>query len=146
MGAPVMICHLAECLMDRALDCRWDATASEKMFKHAAVREGVMRMGYVGELRPLRFLSETVIVVIRSLRLHARLFTSSCSTRITLVFRELAVPPAFPRRSRRPFVPAVRFSSHVFEVVVVVPACLSVRRHGVHPIMWSAYIYVRRNL
>lgn len=55
-----MICHLAECLMDRALDCRWDATASEELFRGAAVKEGVMRMGYVGELRPLNFLSQTV--------------------------------------------------------------------------------------
>lgn len=55
-----MICHLAECLMDRALDCRWDATASEKLFRGAAVKEGVMRMGYVGDLRPLSFLSATV--------------------------------------------------------------------------------------
>ena len=55
-----MICHLAECLMDRALDCRWDGTASEELFRGAAEKEGVMRMGYVGELRPLSFLSETV--------------------------------------------------------------------------------------
>lgn len=62
MGVPVMICHLAECLIDRALDCRWDATASEKLFKGAAVKEGAMRLGYIGDLRPLRFLSETVIL------------------------------------------------------------------------------------
>lgn len=61
MGVPVMICHLAECLIDRTLDCRWDATASEKLFKGAAVKEGAMRLGYIGDLRPLSFLSETVI-------------------------------------------------------------------------------------
>lgn len=55
-----MICHLAECLMDRALDCRWDGSASEKLFRASAVKEGAMRMGYVGELRPLTFLSATV--------------------------------------------------------------------------------------
>lgn len=60
MGVPVMICHLAECLMDRTLDCRWDAVTNDETFKLAALKEGVMRLGYVGDLRPLTFLSETV--------------------------------------------------------------------------------------
>ncbi|CAN0129726.1 unnamed protein product, partial [Ectocarpus sp. 4 AP-2014] len=60
MGVPVMICHLAECLMDRALDCRWDnSPASAELFKCAALKEGVVRLGYIGNLRPLTFISET---------------------------------------------------------------------------------------
>ncbi|CAN0097586.1 unnamed protein product, partial [Ectocarpus sp. 12 AP-2014] len=60
MGVPVMICHLAECLMDRALDCRWDnSPASAELFKCAALKEGVVRLGYIGDLRPLTFISAT---------------------------------------------------------------------------------------
>lgn len=59
-----MVCHLGECLMDRALDCRWDdASGSQELFKAAASVEGVVELGYVGNLRPLSFLSETVRVL-----------------------------------------------------------------------------------
>lgn len=66
MGVPVMICHLAECLMDRTLDCRWDNASNDELFKLAALKQGVIKLGYVGELRPLNFLSETVSILIKS--------------------------------------------------------------------------------
>lgn len=46
--------------MDRTLDCRWDAARNDEVFHCAFLKEGAMRLGYVGELRPLNFLSETV--------------------------------------------------------------------------------------
>lgn len=60
LGMPVMICHLAECLMDRALDCRWDPATTDEIFRGAISMEGALRIGYMGELRSLKFLSETV--------------------------------------------------------------------------------------
>lgn len=69
MGMPVMMCHLAECLMDRTLDCRWDAVHDDPIFHLAALKEGAMRLSYVGEFRPMNFLSETV-----GLSLYASLF------------------------------------------------------------------------
>lgn len=59
-GMPVMMCHLTACLMDRTLDCRWDSAHNDSIFHLAALKEGAMRLTYMGDFRPMSFLSETV--------------------------------------------------------------------------------------